>query len=187
MTSDARTAQSEDLIVILLSQHQRVRELMADVRTTEGERRRQAFDELRALLAAHETAEEMVLRQVTRAIGEEKVAEARNAEEDDAIHLLAELEKLDPTGPEFDVAFADFEQAILLHAEEEEREEFPRVQAETSADRRADVGRALIAAEKIAPTHAHPGVAGSSAAQWTAGPFVSLVDRARDALKKATS
>ena len=42
------------------------------------------------------------------------------------------------------------------------------------------------AAEKTAPTHPHPSTAGSPAAQWAVGPFASLVDRARDAIKNAT-
>jgi hypothetical protein len=35
------------------------------------------------------------------------------------------------------------------------------------------------------PTHPHPAAAGSPTAQWTFGPFASLVDRARDAVKNA--
>jgi hypothetical protein len=35
------------------------------VKHAEGRRKQQAFDELRILLAAHETAEEMVLRPVS--------------------------------------------------------------------------------------------------------------------------
>jgi hemerythrin superfamily protein len=186
MTAQTRT-QGEDVIAILLQQHQRVKGLMADIRSADGQHKRQAFDELRALLAAHETAEEMVLRPVTRSVGDAEVAEARNAEEDEANHVLAELEKLDPAGAEFDATFATFEQAVLRHAEKEEREEFPRVRQNSSPDRLAALGKALLAAEKIAPTHPHPGAAGSSTAQWTVGPFASLVDRARKAVTEATS
>lgn len=184
MTSETRTTdQDRDVIDVLLSQHRRVKELMADIRTADGEHKRQAFDELRALLAVHETAEEMVLRPVTRSIGQQAVADARNAEENEANHVLAELEKLDPAGTEFDTTFATFEQAVLMHAEKEEHEEFPEIRARTDADRRANLGRSLLRAEKMAPTHPHPGAAGSTAAQWTVGPFASLVDRARDAFR----
>lgn len=187
MSEQSPTVQGEDVITILLQQHERVKGLMAEIHAADGEHKRQAFDELRALLAAHETAEEMVLRPVTRSVGNERVAQARNAEEDEANHVLAELEKLDVASADFDAMFADFEQAVLQHAEREELEEFPQVQANTSADKRASMGKALLAAERIAPTHPHPGVAGSTAAQWTVGPFASLVDRARDAISKANS
>jgi hemerythrin superfamily protein len=174
-----------DAIDVLLSQHQRVRDLMVDVRQAGGENKRQAFDELRTLLATHETVEEMVLRPVTRSIGEAEIAQARNEEEDQANHVLADLEKLDCDTQEFDEVFATFETAILRHAQHEEREEFPQVRSHLSTGQLETMGKALRAAEKVAPTHPHPGVAGSSAAQWAVGPFASLVDRARDAVSKA--
>jgi hypothetical protein len=49
------------------------------------------------------------------------------------------------------------------------------------------MGTALKAAEAIAPTHPHPSTAGSPAAQWAVGPFASIVDRTKDALRKAMS
>lgn len=187
MTTDAQTMKGEDVLAILLSQHERVKRLMADVRASRGEHKQQAFDELRALLAAHETAEEMVLRPVTRSIGDGQVADARNAEEDEANHVLAHLETLDVGSPEFDNEFASFERAVIQHAEKEEHEEFPRLRADSSPERLTRLGKALLAAEKLAPTHPHPGTAGSTAAQWTTGPFVSMIDHARDAISKATS
>jgi hypothetical protein len=66
MTSDVKTKPGADLISILLCRHCRMRQLTADIRMVEEEHRRQAFNELRALLAAQGTAEEMVLRPLTR-------------------------------------------------------------------------------------------------------------------------
>lgn len=114
-----------DVIAILLEQHQRIRELFTDVKGA-GEHKQQAFDELRALLAAHETAEEMVLRPVSSKDTGAAIAEARNQEENQATRLLTELEKMDVSSAEFDRAFAEFELAVLDHAGHEEREEFPR-------------------------------------------------------------
>jgi hypothetical protein len=175
-----------DLIEILIEQHARIRELFSHVTGAEGEHKQQAFDELRALLAAHETGEEMVLRPVSSKDAGSEVADARNQEEDDANRLLAELESMDTASAEFDQAFATLEQAVLDHAEHEEREEFPPVREREDRDRLVSMGKLLRAAEKIAPTHPHPSTAGSPAAQWTVGPFASLVDRARDAIKGAT-
>lgn len=173
-----------DVIAILLEQHQRIRELFTHVKGA-GEHKQQAFDELRALLAAHETAEEMVLRPVSSKDTGAAIAEARNQEENQATRLLTELEKMDVSSAEFDRAFAEFELAVLDHAGHEEREEFPPVRAQEDWDRLVSMGTALRAAEKTAPTHPHPSTAGAPAAQWTVGPFASLVDRARDAIKNA--
>lgn len=175
-----------DVIRILLEQHARVRELFSDISSAEGEHKQHAFDELRSLLAVHETAEEMVLRPVSKDVAGSEVTEARNEEENEANHVLAELEKLDVHSPDFDEKLAEFEKAVSDHAEKEESEEFPRILAELDEKKRATMGKQVRAAESIAPTHPHPSAAGSTAAQFTAGPFASLVDRTRDAIKSAT-
>lgn len=190
--SDADTERAEaaklpegDVVGILLEQHARIRDLFSDVKSAEGEHKQQAFDELRALLAVHETAEEMILRPVAQDVAGEAEADARNDEEEAANKVLADLEKMDVFGAGFDAAFARFEQSVIDHAEHEEREEFPFVIRDCAEDKRRGMGTMLRAAEKIAPTHPHPGAAGSPMAQWTVGPFASLVDRTKDALKAA--
>lgn len=183
----AATLAEGDIIAILLQQHARIRELFAHIRAAEGEHKKQAFDELRALLAVHETGEEMILRPVSRRVAGEDVADARNREEDEASRLLAELEDMDVSAPEFDAKFLQLETAVLQHASREESEEFPRVREGCDEDERIRMGTALRTVEKIAPTHPHPTLTGSTAAQWTVGPFASLVDRTRDALKAATT
>jgi hypothetical protein len=177
-------ATQEDVIDILLTQHARIRDLFADVKSAEGEHKQQAFDELRALLAVHETAEEMILRPVSAKVAGKSIADARNEEESEASKVLAELEKMDVTSANFDRQLAEFEMAVNTHAENEESQEFPRVKDGVEADQRKKMGAALKAAEAVAPTHPHPSTAGSPVAQWAVGPIASIVDRARDAVKK---
>jgi hemerythrin superfamily protein len=174
-----------DVIDILLEQHRRIRELFTHVQGAAGGRKQQAFDELRVLLAAHETAEEMVLRPVSCADAGAAVADARNQEERQATRMLAVLEVMDVSSAEFGRAFAEFEQAVLDHAEHEEQQEFPPVRARESQSALAGMGAVLRAAEMTAPTHPHPSTAGSPIAQWMAGPWASMIDRARDAIKAA--
>ncbi|MGP3998758.1 hemerythrin domain-containing protein [Streptomyces sp. 8N706] len=189
--SSAQTERAEaaklpegDVVGILLEQHARIRDLFSDVKSAEGEHKQQAFDELRALLAVHETAEEMILRPVAKDTAGETEADARNKEEADANKILAELEKMDPSTAQFDTKLANFERAVIDHAEHEEREEFPFVVRECPQDKRRSMGTRLQTVEEIAPTHPHPGAAGSPMAQWTVGPFASIADRTRDALKR---
>jgi hemerythrin superfamily protein len=180
---DAAQLPEGDVIRILLEQHARIRELFADVRAAMGSHKRQAFDELRALLAVHETAEEMVLRPVSSSAAGEAVVTARNREEEEATRVLKDLDRMDVTSALFARKLATLETMVLRHAENEEREEFPRVVAECDADMRRSMGTALKGAESIAPTHPHPSTAGESAtAHFVVGPFMALVDRARDAL-----
>ena len=172
-----------DVIRILLEQHARIRELFADVKSAEGEHKQHAFDELRALLAVHETAEEMVLRPVSRGAAGEGVVDARMREESEANKVLEHLERLEVTSTDFDAKLASFESAVDEHAEAEEREEFPQILSSCDDDRRRTMGTQILAAEKVAPTHPHPSAAGSVTAQYAMGPFASLVDRTRDAIK----
>jgi hemerythrin superfamily protein len=172
----------EDVISILVSQHERIRELFAQVKAAEGDTKRHAFDELRAMLAVHETAEELVVRPVSKKAAGAAVADARNREEKEATKVLEELEKMDVSSPKFAAKFAAFEQSVLDHAGNEESEEFPVVRASRSAEELARMGKIVRSVEKFAPTHPHSSAAGSPMAQMVLGPFASIVDRVRDAL-----
>jgi hypothetical protein len=186
-TSKGRLAAAElpsgDALRILLDQHARIGDLIGQVRRATGKRRRDAFAELRRLLAVHEAAEEMIMRPVTRtASGGNRIASARNHEEHMATHLLADLEKMDLSSQEFTQAFDEFATKVLQHAEHEEAEEFPLILRSRGGQQRAWLGRGLRAVETLAPTHPHPTAAGSTAAQYILGPFASLADHARDAM-----
>jgi len=54
-------AQEQDVVDLLLSQHNEVKALFARVKSSTGEAKRDAFQELVRLLAVHESAEEQVV------------------------------------------------------------------------------------------------------------------------------
>lgn len=174
-----------DVVAVLLEQHARIRELFAEVKSVTGERKQQAFDELRALLVVHETAEEMVVRPVARDTAGRNEVEARNHEEWEASKVLAALERTDVGSAEFDQRLGEFEKAVEDHARHEEREEFPTLRSGRSEAELRRMGAMVRAAAKVAPTHPHPATAGSPLAQWSVGPLTSLVDRAKDAIRAA--
>ncbi|MFE0761817.1 hemerythrin domain-containing protein [Streptomyces smyrnaeus] len=176
----------DDVVGVLLTQHARIRKLLEAVRSGPAEERERNFRELRALLAVHETAEEMIVRPTVKKIGGGEEAAARNGEEKDAGKTLAELEKLDSGSEEFVTVFAGFEQAVHEHAAREEREEFPSLRRLCTQEELCRMGRRLLAVERSAPTHPHPSTAGSTAAQWTFGPFAALLDRVRDAVTSSS-
>lgn len=134
------------MIDILLAQHQRVRELLAEV-ASGGPGKRQAFEDMRALLSAHEKAEESVVRPVTRQVAGDRVADARNNEEKHADEVLAALDRLDISSAEFDAVFAGFVEAVSAHAGHEETEEFPQIRPSRSHEELVTMGRELLAAE----------------------------------------
>jgi hypothetical protein len=177
---DERTAAAQlpngDVVALLLEQHARIRELFAEATRATGDHRQHAFDELRALLAVHEAAEELIVRPVA------KKTAARDAEEKEASGVLKKLEGMDVSSPGFEVALAEFEKAVSDHAEHEEREEFPAIVAECTVQQRRVMGVRLRRAEHLAPTRAHPAAAGSPTALLMTGPFAAMMDKARDAI-----
>src|SRR3954467_9743313 len=116
-----------DLVDQLLQQHELVRRAINGVAgTTTAESRQEAFDVLRELLARHETAEEMIVRPLTRDLaGGEAVASARMEEENKSKEVRAERENLDVASEDFARLFETFAGEVLAHAQLEEALEFP--------------------------------------------------------------
>jgi hemerythrin superfamily protein len=175
---------SEDGIDFLLDQHHRVRQLLDAVQQAPADSRQQRFDELRELLAVHETAEELIVRPVTRTQvpGGDTVADARIAEENTSKDALAALEKLDAAGDDFVAVFAPFADEVRKHAHNEEEFEFPLLREHQDEKTLTAMRSALDKAEKLAPTRPHPS-ARSTTANVVLGPFAAIVDRVKDALQ----
>ena len=105
----AATLPEGDVIRILYEQHAQIQDLFERVEKATGTGRQTAFDELTALLVAHETAEQSVLRPVTRETAGDDVVQARLQEEQKANQVIAELKKLDVNSSEFDRMFAELQ------------------------------------------------------------------------------
>jgi len=175
-----------DVVEFLLNQHQQITALLADVVSTSGEERKRYFDAVREMLARHETAEEMIVRPLTRkAPGGDDVAAGRMDEENEAKKVLAGLEKLDVDSPEFTQQFTEFRQSVLAHAEAEETQEFPLLRQNTDPQALVQARDRVKKAEAMAPTHPHP-TAKTTAANYVAGPFAAMLDRARDAFSSSS-
>ncbi|HZU73431.1 MAG TPA: hemerythrin domain-containing protein [Acidimicrobiales bacterium] len=177
---------ANDVVSILMQDHQEVRQLLTKIASGTGKAKEEAFHQLVYELARHETAEEEVVYPALRRLdGGEKVADARIKEEEDANRVLADLEKLEVGGAEFDKLFEKLRTAVVAHAEAEEAEVFPRLRQGSDADKLQTMGRVLDMAKKTAPTHPHPNVPGTATANLLAGPLAAVVDRTRDAIREA--
>lgn len=177
----------QDVVDYLVAQHDTIRQLFTEtLDAADAETKREKFTRLRAMLAVHETAEEMMVHpRVRRKIeGAGEVVDARLAEEHDSKVALSELEKLDIDTAEFSKGLIHLQAAVLEHAEKEEAEEFPLLTEHLDTEELQRLAVAVQVAERIAPTHPHPGVE-SATANFALGPFASLIDRARDALRGA--
>ena len=114
-----------DVVEYLTDQHDEIRTLMGRVLPASGSERQGAFDAVRDLFTRHEAAEESVLRQLVRAApGGEQEAAQRTHEEHRALQMLASLEQLDVASIPFTVQFREWEEAVLAHAEKEQKGTF---------------------------------------------------------------
>jgi hemerythrin superfamily protein len=174
-----------DVVSFLKGQHTQVKAMFDEVATSRGEARATAFRALRRALAVHEVAEEEVVHPAAeRALpdGKEVVA-ARLREENSAKKALAELEQIALDSPEFEAKLVTLKMNVVRHAESEEREEFDRLASRLEPARLERMRKLAEFAEAVAPTRPHAGVE-SAAANLLAGPFASMLDRARDIVAK---
>jgi hemerythrin superfamily protein len=175
--------QHQDVVDLLLSQHNEVKALFARVKSSTGEQKRDAFQELVRLLAVHESAEEQVVHPAARPDAGDSVVDARLHEEEEAKHVLSDLYDLGTESPEFDARFAEFEQAVLAHAAHEEQEEFPQLRRNTDPDKLRRMAGAVRAAEAVSPTRPHPAAGENPVSNMLAGPPVAIFDKMRDAVR----
>lgn len=185
MTRGPKTGTETDAVDLLIQQHKEIRGLIKQVDDKAGDARAEAFDRLRRFLAVHETAEEEVVHPVARRSLDngDEVVDARLEEENESKKMLQALERMGPSAQGFDALFAEFGRAVLDHAEQEEREEFPELKALGAAEMRV-MAAAIKAAEAIAPTHPHPGVE-TATQNLLIGPIAAVADRTRDIIRKA--
>ncbi|MEN3303898.1 MAG: hypothetical protein V7603_100 [Micromonosporaceae bacterium] len=179
------TTQDQDVVDLLLEQHNQIKTLFQQVSAAQGPRKRDLFEQLVRLLAVHESAEEEVVHPAARrkAQAGDAVVDSRLREEDEAKHALADLYDVGVEHPEFDSRLATLSHAVIEHAEHEEHDEFPYLRQNLDAETRRRMAGALRAAEATAPTRPHPAAGESAAANLIAGPPLAVFDRMRDAVR----
>ncbi|GHK01582.1 hemerythrin [Streptomyces sp. Y2F8-2] len=179
-------AKDADVIALFLRQHGDIRNLFDEVEQSAGEERRDAFRRLVRLLAVHETAEEEVIHPFARRAlsGGDQVVDERLAEERAAKQTLADLDTMDTDDPEFLPRLRALRADVQEHARAEERYEFTHMRRTADATTLAAMANVIKVAEAVAPTRPHPG-AESAVANVALGPVAALMDRTKDAVRKA--
>ncbi|MEU7848987.1 hemerythrin domain-containing protein [Micromonospora parva] len=176
----------EDVVDLLLAQHAQIEQLFLLVIGGTGDTRRDAFDDLVKLLAAHETAEEEVVHPLARTLsggGDDAMVDDRLDEERRAKETLQTLIEGGVDADGFDTGIVLLREAVLRHARHEERYEFPQLRQHVPVDRLRSLATAVRAAEASAPTRPHPGTQ-SAKGNLAAGPVLAVIDRVRDAVRK---
>ncbi len=179
-----------DAITLLVKDHQTVEKLFEKFEQS-GPRamkaRQSLADRIVHELSVHAAIEEQVLYPAIRDAlpdAEDEVLEALE-EHHVAKWVLSEIEGMSPNHERFQAKVTVLIESVRHHVEEEEEELFPKVRKAFSAEQLEQIGEALAEAKKIAPTRPHPKAPDTPPRNIVAGPGAALLDKARDAAKKA--
>lgn len=171
-----------DLVSLLEQDHQVVQDAFREIDQAGAERLPELFWSLTELMVRHEVAEEIVVYPALKKLPAGKaIANARIAEQSAAEEDLARMEKLDPRSEEFAEALGALEQAVLEHAQREEKEAFPLLVNRLTSEDLVKMGERYIKAKNASPTHPHPHAPDTPPGNRVMGPVAALVDRIRDA------
>lgn len=175
----------QDVVDLLLAQHDEIKLLFAQVANTTGDRKRELFQDLVRLLAVHEAAEEQLVHPLARGKLDSgaSVVDSRLKEEDEAKHALARLYDLGVEHPRFDAELIALGDSVKAHADAEENEEFRHLRDTVDADQLRTLAKAVKAAQATAPTRPHPAAGESAVGNMLAGPPLAVFDRVRDAIR----
>lgn len=145
--------------------------------------RKKMVEQLIVEESKHEAMEEMYFWPAVR----EKVPEGGSltdralAQESQGKDVLAKLDKLQASEPEFEKLVREFIDAAREHIAYEESQVWPALRAALSADQASALGTKIEHGKKTAPTRPHPHTPPSPAVLKTAGPAVAAADKIRDA------
>ncbi|MEQ4719259.1 hemerythrin domain-containing protein [Nonomuraea sp. B19D2] len=175
----------QDVIDLLVTQHSQIRDLFDEVEQAPADKVGEAFDRLMRMLSVHETAEEEIVHPYARRKLDngQGVVGDRLTEENRAKRLLLELHKGGVDHPQFWERLGELRTAVTMHARSEERYEFAKLRANTSAVERRAMAAAVRAAESLAPLRPHPGTE-SATKNMLMGTPIALMERAREMIRK---
>jgi hemerythrin superfamily protein len=179
------SATEQDVVDILTTDHQEVRELIGQIRSTEdAATRRDLADTVIAELMRHSVAEEMYVYPAMKehlpdgdAAVQHDVQEHQELEE-----IMKELERADAGDAQFLDVLGRLDEVLRDHISDEEDEQFPMLRAQIPSAQLVEIGTKVEAAKKAAPTRPHPMAPHSELFHKMVGPGVGLVDRLRDKL-----
>ncbi len=169
-----------------MAQHGQIRDLFDEVEKAPPDKVDGAFARLTRMLSVHETAEEEIVHPYARRKLDngQGVVGDRLREENHAKRLLLDLDRNGVDHPRFWERLAELRTVVTMHARGEERYEFARLRACTSAAERRAMAAAVRAAETLAPVRPHPGTE-SAVKNVLLGTPMAVMDRAREVIRKA--
>jgi hemerythrin superfamily protein len=170
-----------DVTTIIENDHREVERLFAVYTGSTPDGKDEVIKQIRLALAPHSVAEEILVYPAVRRAAKEGNEQANHAidEHQEIKRLLSEVDKMS-AGTERDAKLRELQDAVEHHVQEEEGTLLPRLRARMDADDLERMGDVFSRIKPLLPTHPHPLVPGTAAAQLMAGPLASVADRIKD-------
>jgi hemerythrin superfamily protein len=180
-----------DAITLLREDHRTVEKLFKEfeklVKAGGGDaRKRSVVDQIITELSIHAAIEEQVFYPaIRRGVPDVDDTVLEGLEEHHIVKwTLSELEGLAPSEERFDAKVKVLMESVRHHVEEEQDEMFPKVREALGRKQLAEIGDALEAAKKAAPTHPHPKAPDTPPGNLVAGTGSGILDRIKDVGRK---
>jgi hemerythrin superfamily protein len=174
-----------DAIIMLKDDHKTVEALFKRFEAA-GDRayveKRDIVNRIIEVLSVHAAIEEQLFYPVARAtVPDTEDIALESLEEHHIVKwVLSELDSLTPEDERFDAKVTVLIENVRHHVTEEEQEFFPMVRAELGRSALGELGEAMAAAKKEAPTHPHPRSPDTPPANRVMGTTAGVADRIGD-------
>ena len=128
---------SPDVVDVLRREHEQIRRLCVDVREARRDRKKYPLAALQQAVHRHLLGELAVAHPAVRNSGPDGDAVALDLQVkgEQLDHSITELGRLGAGHADFDARFADVRGALLAHAADQERDEFPLLRRHVPAQR----------------------------------------------------
>jgi hemerythrin superfamily protein len=176
---------SMDAIGMLKDDHKTVEQLFKRFERA-GDRahveKREIVDRIIEELSVHAAIEEQLFYPVVRAtVPETEDIALESLEEHHIVKwVLSELETMTPEDERFNAKVTVLIENVRHHVAEEEAEFFPMVRSDLGRNALSDLGGAMAAARKVAPTHPHPRSPDTPPGNLVVGTAAGVADRIGD-------
>ncbi len=183
-----------DVFTVLAKDHEEVKGMLAELEkgptkatgASEDQLalRKKMTEELIIEESKHEALEEMYFWPAVRehlADGN-MLADTATRQEQDAKHVLADLDKLGAGDLEFEKLLGKFIVDAREHIAFEETQVWPGLRTALTAEMAGELGGKIAEGKKTAPTRPHPHTPPSPGVLKAAGPVAAATDKARDAV-----
>lgn len=178
-----------DAITLLKNDHKTVEKLFKAFEKAGDRAMKAKADTVKTIveeLSVHAAIEEQIFYPAIRAeVPDTEDSVLESLEEHHIVKwTLSELDGMSSDDERFDAKVTVLIENVRHHVEEEETELFPMVRAAIGRKRMSELGDAMEAAKKTAPTRPHPRAADTPPANVVAGVVAGAVDKVRDATAK---